>query len=151
LDLARQPGIAPRRVLMQEFMTNVPHGLKWEQAPEAYVFVAVPKASSSRVEPPPVPVVHLQGSDAVTVGDRVVVDYLTSYAGTRGPAYLLDVYSIQRWTAHEPPREDFLAVHRLTCDPPPSKDNWDVWPNPELPGCSDRPPPTHAGKIDGQL
>jgi hypothetical protein len=151
LDLARQPGVAPRRVLMQEFMTYVPRGLKWEQTPEAYVFLAIPQASDSRVEPPPAPVVHLQGNETAALGDKVVVDYLTSYTGSDGPAYTIDVYSIQRWTAHEPPREDFLAVHRLTCDPPTSKDNWDVWPNPELPGCTERPLPTHAGEINGQL
>nr|WP_275577165.1 glycosyltransferase family 39 protein [Dyella flava] len=151
LDLARQPGIAPRRVLMQEFMTYVPSGLKWVQIPEGYVYLVVPKAASSRVEPPPSPIIHLQGNEATIVGDRVVVDYLTSYTGSSGPAYTVDIYSIQRWTAHKPPYEDFLAVHRLTCDPPTSKDNWDVWPNPELPGCSDRPLPTHASDIGGQL
>jgi 4-amino-4-deoxy-L-arabinose transferase-like glycosyltransferase len=152
LDLARQPGIAPRRVLMQEFVTYQPHGMKWERVPEAYVYLAVPGApASSRVEPPVLPDVHLQGKAVATVGDQVVVDLLTSHAGTSGPPYLVDVYGIQRWTAHKPPREDFLAVHRLTCDPPTSKTNWDVWPNPESPGCTGRPMPTSAGDINGQL
>jgi len=151
LDLARQPGVAPGRVLMQEFMTYQLRGQTWQQIPEGYVFLALPKASGSQVLPPEMPPVRLATSDAATLGDRVVVDYLTSYNGTSGPPYVVDVYGIQRWTAHKPPSEDFLAVHRLTCDPPTNKANWDVWPNPEIPGCSDRPLPTHAGSINGQL
>lgn len=152
LDLARQPGIAPRRVLMQEFITYQSHGLKWQPVPEAYVFLAIRQAASdSKVISLPVSDAHLNGSDAVTIGDRVVVDYLTSHAGTTGGAYDVDVYSIQRWTIHHPVHEDFLAVHRLTCDPSTSKTNWDVWPNPASPGCSERPLPTSAGDINGQL
>jgi 4-amino-4-deoxy-L-arabinose transferase-like glycosyltransferase len=152
LDLASQPGVAPRRVLMQEFMTYQFQAKRWQRVPEAYVYIAVPPASgSTRVEPPIVPSVHLQARAAATLGDQVVVDHLTTYTGTSGPPYLVDVYAIQRWTAQKPPSEDFLAVHRLTCDPPVSKTNWDVWPNPESPGCSDRPLPTSAGDINGQL
>jgi 4-amino-4-deoxy-L-arabinose transferase-like glycosyltransferase len=152
LDLARQPGIAPRRVLMQEFMTYQYQAKRWEPAPEAYVFVAVPPAAdSTHLDPPPAPNVHLQSHASSTLGDQVVIDHLTSYSGTTGPSYLVDLYSIQRWTAHKPPREDFLAVHRLSCDPPMSKTNWDVWPDPASPGCSERPLPTSAGDIDGRL
>lgn len=151
LDLARQPGVAPRRVLMQEFMTYEPRVLSWQQVPEAYVFLAIPAASGAHVLAPQLPPVRLQHDDAATLGDRVVVDYLSSYQGSSGPAYTVDVYGIQRWTANKPAQEDFLAVHRLTCDPPTSKTNWDVWPNPETPGCTNRPLPTHAGGINGQL
>nr|WP_225737421.1 glycosyltransferase family 39 protein [Dyella acidiphila] len=151
LDLARQPGIAPRRVLMLEFMTYKLHTLSWQQVPEGYVYLAVPAASGAHVQPPALPAVPLSHGDAATLGDRVVIDYLSSYNGTSGPAYTVDVYGIQRWVAHKKPQEDFLAVHRLSCDPPTTKANWDVWPDPELPGCSGRPLPTHAGAIDGQL
>lgn len=151
LDLARQPGVAPRRVLIQQFMTYHLQSLTWQAVPDGYVFVAVPAASGTPVQAPPMPAISLPHHDAQTLGDRVVVDYLSRYDGNSGPAYTLDVYGIQRWTAGKPPREDFLAVHRLTCDPPASKSNWDVWPGPELPGCSERPLPTQAGSINGQL
>lgn len=152
LDLARQPGVAPHRVLMQEFMTYQPRGLNWQQVPEAYVFLAMPQlASDPQIAPPIVPNVHLQGSSAATIGDRVLVSYLTTYTGPAGGSDNVDVYSIQRWTDRKPVHEDVLAVRRLTCDPPTSKTNWDVWPDPSIPGCSNRPPPTAAGRINGQL
>jgi 4-amino-4-deoxy-L-arabinose transferase-like glycosyltransferase len=152
LDLARQPGVDAGRVLMQEFVTYYLSGLTWHEVPEGYVFLALPKASGSHVLPPAVPPIRVNAQDTAALGDRVVVDRLTSYEGDSGPAYTVDVYGIQRWTARKPPREDVLAVHRLTCDPPTSKANWDVWPDPEIPGCSDRPLPTHAGSnIDGRL
>ncbi|GLQ98900.1 glycosyltransferase family 39 protein [Dyella mobilis] len=152
LDLARQPGVAPRRVLMQEFNADHPYHAKWDPGADGYVYLAIPRASgTSQVEPPPSPAVQLPQEDAATVGDRVVVDYLSSYTGTSGPPYQVDLYSIQRWSPGKPPREDFLAVHRLTCNPPTSKTNWGVWPNPASPGCTERPLPTSAGDIDGQL
>jgi hypothetical protein len=152
LDLARQPGIAPRRVLMQEF-TIYQHGrLAWQKVPEGYVFLAVPPApAGSQVVPPPAPNIPLSGHNETALGDRVVIDYLSTYASPAGAPYLLDTYSIQRWVTGKPAREDFLTVHRLICDPPTSKTNWDVWPDPAYPGCSDRPPPTSAGSIDGRL
>lgn len=155
LDLARQPGIAPRRVLMQEFVTyqrpRLKWQLKWQQNPEGYVFMAIPQAPSGlSIEPPPSPGITLSPNDAATVGERVVVSYLHTYQGADGPAYQLDVYSIQRWNGKKV-HEDFLAVHRLTCDIPTSKANWNVWPDPALPGCSNRPEPTSAGRIDGRL
>lgn len=155
LDLARQPGVAPRRVLMQEFVTylrpRLKWQLKWQQNPEGYVFMAIPQASAgSSIAPPPAPRVQLPAHEAAAIGERVVVSYLDTYQGTDGPAYQVDVYSIQRWNGQKV-YEDFLAVHRLTCDIPPSKANWDVWADPTLPGCSSRPPPTSAGKIDGRL
>jgi hypothetical protein len=155
LDLARQPGVAPRRVLMQEFVTyQRPHlkwQLKWEQNPEGYVFMAIPRASAgSLITPPSTPHQPLSGHDAATIGERVVVSYLDTYQGTDGPAYQVDVYSIQRWNGQNV-HEDFLAVHRLTCDISTSKANRDVWPEPTFPGCSSRPLPTSAGRIDGGL
>lgn len=152
LDLARQPGIAPRRVLMQEFVTYERERLTWQKVPDGYVFLAVPHAPVGvQVVPPPTPTILLTGNSAATIGDRVVVDYLTTYEGPGGTPNLLDTYSIQRWAAKKPPHEDVLAVHRLSCDPPGGKVSWDVWPDPSYPGCSDRPTPTPAGKIDGRL
>jgi hypothetical protein len=155
LDLARQPGVAPRRVLIQEFVTyqrpRLKWQLKWQQNPEGYVFMAIPQASpGSPIEPPPTPNVQLPPHSAAALGERIVVSYLNTYHGTDGPAYQADLYSIQRWNGQSV-HEDFLAVHRLTCDIPTSKVNWDVWPDPTLPGCSNRPQPTSAGKIDGRL
>jgi len=152
LDLARQPGVAPHRVLMQEFVSYQPRGVRWEEVPEGYVYVAIPQAlPASRVEAPVVPDVRLNPKNAATLGDRVVVDYLTTYSHTASPAYDVDVYGIQRWSEKQAVREDFLAVHRLTCDVAVTKSNWDIWPDPTSPGCSGRPPPTSAGKINGQL
>lgn len=156
LDLARQPGVAPRRVLMQEFISYQPRGVKWEDVPDGYVYLAVPKASSSPVvKPPVVPNVPLDKQNAAALGDRVVVEYLTTYTNPVTPAYQVDVYAIQRWSrkksAREPVHEDFLAVHRLTCDTPVTKSNWDVWPDPTYLGCSNLPPPTSAGGVNGQL
>lgn len=152
LDLARLPSIAPRRVLMQEFFSYQPRGVRWEEVPEGYVYLAIPQASpASKVEPPVTSPVSLNPKNAATLGDRVVVDYLTTYSHPATPAYDVDVYSIQRWSKKRSVREDFLAVHRLTCDVAVSKSNWDVWPDPASPGCSDRPPPTSAGSINGQL
>jgi hypothetical protein len=152
LDLARQPGVAPRRVVMQEFNTYERWRLVWRERPEGYIYLAVPQApADSRIAPPPVPNIRLSGHDGAVLGDRVVVDHLSTYEESTGAPYVLDTYSIQRWTSKKPPREDFLSVHRLTCDPPTSKADWDVWPNPEDPGCSDRPLPTSAGRIDGRL
>lgn len=156
LDLARQPGVAPRRVLMQEFIAYQPRGVKWEAVPDGYVYLAVPQASPGPAAKPPVmPNVQLNKQSAATLGDRVVVQYLSTYTNPVSPAYQLDVYAIQRWSgkpsAREPVHEDFLAVNRLTCDTPVTKSNWDVWPDPAYPGCSRLPPPTSAGRVNGQL
>lgn len=155
LDLARQPGVAPHRVLMQEFNTYVRERLKlklkWQATPEGYVYVALPKApAGSPIKPPVIPRVQLTPQDAQVLGDQVIVDYLTSYVGNAGAPYTVDIYSIQRWngkTVHQ----DFLAVQRLTCDQPTTRANWDVWPNPTYPGCSPLPAPTSASRIDGRL
>ena len=153
LDLARQPGVGPRRVLMQEFISYQPRYLRWDKLPEAYVYVAIPAAASS-VTAPPAPDVHLGKQDAAALGERIVVQYLTTYTSPSPPAYQVDVYAIQRWNDHDRQHsvhQDFLAVHRLTCDAPIAKPNWDVWPDPAYPGCSNLPPPTHAGQVDGKL
>ncbi|WP_158543204.1 glycosyltransferase family 39 protein [Dyella psychrodurans] len=152
LDLARQPGVAPRRVVMQEFDTYERWRLVWRRNPEGYVYLAIPQAASgASVEPPPSLDIQLTNHDRATLGDRVVVDLLNTYAGPTRAPYSLDTYSIQRWAPQKPPREDFLSVHRLTCDPATTKADWDVWPDPADPGCSDRPLPTSAGRIDGRL
>lgn len=155
LDLARQPGIAPRRVLMQEFVDYQPRQLRWLGVPSAYVYLAIPAAASGvRVAPPATPEVHWSRHDVAALGDRVVVQYLTTYTSPTQPAYQVDVYAIQRWNLKDksyPARQDFLAVHRLTCDSPVTKSNWDVWPDPTYPGCSNLPPPTSAGKVHGEL
>lgn len=156
LDLARQPGVATRRVLMQEFISYQPRGVKWEDVVDGYVYLAVPKAASGRtVTPPAAPDVRLSKENAAALGDRVVVEYLSTYTNPTQPAYQIDLYAIQRWdrikTAREPVHQDFVAVHRLTCDAPVTKSNWDVWPDPEFPGCSNLPPPTSAGRLNGQL
>nr|WP_255682946.1 glycosyltransferase family 39 protein [Dyella sp. 2HG41-7] len=152
LDLARQPGVAPRRVMMQEFVSYQPRGVRWEEVPEGYVYLAVPQATpASKVEPPVAPNIHLDTKNAPSLGDRVVVDYLTAYSHAATPGYDVDVYGIQRWSTKQSVREDFLAVHRVTCDVAVTKSNWDVWPDPTSPGCSDRPPTTSAGKVNGQL
>ena len=151
LDLARQPGVAPHRVLMQEFNTYERQRLKWKLTwqtdAEGYVYLAIPKAQpgASLKSPPPIPNIHLTGKDDNVLGDSVIVDYLTSYQGNVGEPYTVDVYSIERWdgkTVHE----DFLAVHRLTCDEPTTKANWDIWPDPAYPGCSPLPLPTAPGR-----
>lgn len=155
LDLARQPGIAPRRVLVQQFVDYQPRQLRWLGVPGAYVYLAIPAAvSGAHVAPPATPEVHLNKQDAAALGDRVVVQYLTTYSSPAPPAYQVDVYAIQRWNLKDknnPARQDFLAVHRLTCDAPVTKSNWDVWPDPTYPGCSNLPPPTSAGKVHGEL
>jgi hypothetical protein len=156
LDLARQPGVTPRRVLMQEFVSYQPRGVKWQDVPSGYVYLAVPKASPGpAVKPPAMPMISLDKQNAAALGDRVVVEYLNTYTNPVAPAYQVDVYAIQRWdrrtSAHEPVHEDFLAVQRLTCDAPVSKSNWDVWPDSSYPGCSNLPPPTQPGRVDGQL
>ena len=156
LDLARQPGVAPRRVLMQEFISYQPRGVKWEAVPSGYVYLAVPQASPSAVpKPQAMPNVALDKQAAAALGDRVVIEYLSAYTNPLTPAYQVDIYAIQRWnrktSASEPVHEDFLAVHRLTCDAPVTKSHWDVWPDPAYPGCSSLPPPTSAGRVNGQL
>ena len=155
LDLARQPGVAPRRVLVQQFIEYQPRLLRWIEVPGAYVYLAIPAAASStHVAPPTTPDIHLSRQNAATLGDRVVVQYLTTYTSPTQPAYQVDVYAIQRWDPKDrnyPVRQDFLAVHRLTCDAPVTKSNWDVWPDPTYPGCSNLPPPTSAGKVNGDL
>jgi hypothetical protein len=155
LDLARQPGVAPRRVLMQEFDSNVRQRLKWklkwQTTPEGYVYIAIPKeASGVPVKPPVVPNVQLNRQDTKVLSDKIVVEYLSSYQGNAGVPYTVDVYSIQRWS-EKSVHQDFLAVQRLTCDQPTTKTNWDTWPDPKLPGCSPLPTPTSAGQINGRL
>jgi hypothetical protein len=152
LDLARQPGVAPHRVLMQEFVGYQPRGLKWQAVPEGYVYLAVPQASSGpTIKAPAMPDVHLSKQDAAALGDRVVVDYLSTYTPSTQPAYQVDVYAIQRWDKKKSVHEDFLAVQRLTCDAPVTKSHWDVWPDPTYPGCSNLPPSTSASDVNGQL
>jgi hypothetical protein len=152
LDLARQPGVVPRRVLIQEFVAARPRGLNWESVPQGYVYVAIPPAASAtRVMPPATPQIQLGKGDAAALGDRVVVQYLSTYSSPTPPLYQVDLYAIQRWDRKNVARQDFLAVHRLTCDAPVTKAHWDVWPDPAYPGCSTLPPPTSAGDVDGQL
>lgn len=155
LDLARQPGVAPRRVLLQQFVEHQPRQLRWQEVPGAYVYLAIPAASSSaHVAPPATPDVHLSKQNAAALGERIVVQYLTTYTSPTQPAYQVDVYAIQRWNTknrNDPARQDFLAVQRLTCDAPVTKSHWDAWPDPTYPGCSNLPPPTSAGKVKGDL
>ncbi|RDS83764.1 hypothetical protein DWU98_05465 [Dyella monticola] len=82
------------------------------------------------------------------MGDQVVVQHLTTYENVPKPAYQVDVYAIERWSKGQSVHQDFLAVHRLTCDAPVTKSNRDVWPNPTHPGCSNLPPPTSAGSVN---
>ncbi|GLQ89934.1 glycosyltransferase family 39 protein [Dyella flagellata] len=145
LDLARQPGVAPRRVLLQQFIDYHPRYLRWNAVPEAFVYLAIPPATAgARVAPQVAPEVHLDKRNAAAVGDRVVVQYLSTYANPTQPVYQVDLYAIQRWNKNHAVHQDFLAVHRLTCDAPVSKSNWGVWPDPAYPGCSPLPPPTPA-------
>ena len=155
LDLARQPGVPPHRVLMQEFISYQPRGVKWQDVVDGYVYLAVPTAAPGRTAAPPaVPAMHLSKDNAAALGDQVVVEYLSTYTNPTQPAYQVDLYTIQRWdrkkTARVPVHQDFIAVHRLTCDAPVTKSNWDVWPDPAFPGCSNLPPPS-SGKLAGQL
>lgn len=155
LDLARQPGVAPRRVLIRQFITYQPRYLRWDALPQAYVYVAIPAAvAGTRVAVPPAPEIHMSKQDAAALGERIVVQYLTTYSNLAQPAYQVDIYAIQRWNAKDqknPVHQDFLAVHRLTCDAPIAKPHWDIWPDPAYPGCSDLPPPTPAGGVNGAL
>jgi hypothetical protein len=147
LDLARQHAVMPRRVLVQEFKIYRAHRLGWEETPSGYVFLAIPPASPSLpVQAPPLPDVHVDKNDASAFGNRVVVEYLD----TRPEPYLVDVYSVQRWNAHGV-HEDFIAAHRLTCDPPLTAATADVWPDPSSPGCTERPLPMSKGKLGGGL
>ena len=155
LDLARQPGVPPHRVLMQEFISYQPRGVKWQDVVDGYVYLAVPTAAPGRTAAPPaVPAMHLSKDNAAALGDQVVVEYLSTYTNPTQPAYQVDLYTIQRWdrkkTARVPVHQDFIAVRRLTCDAPVTKSNWDVWPDPAFPGCSNLPPPS-SGKLAGQL
>jgi 4-amino-4-deoxy-L-arabinose transferase-like glycosyltransferase len=152
LDLARQPGVAPRQVLMQQFITYQTRGLRWNDVPDGYVYLAIPKTVfAARNASPAMPVAHLNKENAKALGDRIVVQYLFTYTNPTQPVYQVDVYAIQRWSKQHTVRQDFLAVHRLTCDAPVTKSNWDVWPDPAYPGCSNLPPPTSAGNVNGQL
>ncbi|WP_157971331.1 glycosyltransferase family 39 protein [Dyella sp. C9] len=146
MDLARQPGVAPRRILIQEFQSYHIKRLSWRPAPTAYLFIAIPPAPPGpRVLPPPSPDVRLSHADAAMLSNRIVVDYLTEYAGTAGGAYQLDTYSVQQWTP-KGHTEDFVTVQRLTCNAPVVATRIEVWPDPSYPGCSNRPPPYLSSK-----
>lgn len=155
LDLARQPGVAPRRVLIQQFIAYQPRYLRWDEVPRAYVYVAIPAAAAGAgVTAPSTPTIHLSKQDAAALGERIVVQYLSTYTNPTQPVYQVDLYAIQRWNDKNktyPVHQDFLAVHRVTCDAPIAKPHWDVWPDPAYPGCSKLPPPTDAGQINGKL
>ncbi|RUL70154.1 glycosyltransferase family 39 protein [Dyella choica] len=152
LDLARQPGVAPRRVLLQQFIDYHPRYLRWNAVPEAFVYVAIPPAAAgTQVAQPQAPEVQLDKGNAASVGDRVVVQYLNTYTNPTQPVYQVDVYAIQSWNKHQAVHQDFLAVHRLTCDARVSKSNWGVWPDPAYPGCSTLPPPTSARNINEMI
>ncbi len=135
-ELARAPGVAPARVVVQSFLRGRRKSATWRPVEDGFVFYAIPPAAAGAPLRDPGPLLAMPRGE---LGDRYIVSHLFAYDGTQGPAYTLDGYSLQHVDArHGSIDESFPLVPRATCNPPMHADA-DVRPDASAPGCFPRP------------
>ena len=129
-DLARAPGIAPRRVAVQAFLRGRRVSVKWRMIPDGFVFYALPPAPAGAKLVDPGPLVPMP--DGV-LGDRYVVTLLGPDPQAKTPA---DRFSMQRYSyKNDPGKETFETAPRVSCDLPMRAGD-DIRPDPDAPGCA---------------
>ncbi|SEL63223.1 Dolichyl-phosphate-mannose-protein mannosyltransferase [Pseudoxanthomonas sp. GM95] len=128
-DLARAPGIAPRRIAVQTFLRGRRASTRWRMIPDGFVFYALPPAAPGAPATDPGALVKLP--DGV-LGDRYVVTLL-------GPAHgaaAADTFLMQRFSYKgDAPRQEQVIAPRVSCDLPMRAGD-DIRPDPDAPGCS---------------
>lgn len=125
-ELARQPGVAPRSVVVREFDHFERRGSRWRKNAGAYVFLlgAPPSAEALVTAAPyPFPSNGAGGSD-------VVVRNLYTYDGLDAAStYVIDGYSVRRRLASGADDESTLVVRRTACDHPALLADDSAWPD----------------------
>jgi hypothetical protein len=128
-DLARAPGIAPRRVVMQRFLRGQRRSLSWKPTDDGFVFYVLPPAAAGAAPADPGPLVDMP--DGV-LGNRDVVTLKTSLQDKSQ----VDRFAVQTWSADgRLLREAITSAPHLTCDPPMRADDG-IRPGPDQPGCA---------------
>lgn len=136
-DLARQPGVAPARVAMQSFLRGKRSALSWRPVPEGYVFYAVPAATSQA----PGDVGPAVAMPAGTLGDRYVVAFEGSEAGTGPSQAPLDRFKVERWSRKGgAPVVTQQDVPRARCLVEPAGSGGHAHAAGKQPACFDLPP-----------
>lgn len=127
-DLARAPGIAPRRVVMQTFLRGRRKSVQWKPVEDGFVFYVLPADRPGAAPVDPGPLVDMP--DGV-LGRREVVALLPAQAHGA-----VDRFSEQSWSSDgRLLRNQTTSAPRLACDPPMHADD-DVRPRPDQPGCA---------------
>lgn len=130
-DLARAPGIAPRRVVMQRFLRGQRRTLSWKPTEDGFVFYVLPPAMSGAALADPGPLVEMPEG---VLGNRDVV-------ALQAPSPSLDDagkdhFQVQTWSPLGALLGDRVtSAPRLACDPPMRADD-DIRPDPDTPGCA---------------
>jgi hypothetical protein len=128
-DLARAPGIAPRRVVMQRFQRAQRRSLSWKPTDDGFVFYVLPPAAAGVAPHDPGPLVDMPEG---VLGARDVVTLQTP----SGDAPRIDRFAVQTWSAQgKLLRDAVTTAPRLTCDPPMRADDG-IRPRPDQPGCA---------------
>ncbi|MBD8900316.1 hypothetical protein [Rhodanobacter sp. DHG33] len=125
LDLARQPGIAPRTVEVLTFESHYRRRLQWPSHATAYVLQLRPASAESMP-------VTTAGTASADISQHWLVQYLGTAPGSAVP---VDLFRVRRWPAHGQATEDYLAQRRLACSATVEEDRQDVWHDPRLPAC----------------
>lgn len=127
-DLARAPGIAPARVVMQTFERARRRSTGWGPVEDGFVFYVVPAAAPGAAPADPGPLVAMP---AGTLGKREVVTLLPPAPGQGA----VDRFGVQDWRDGTLQRQDTVSTPQLFCDPPMRADS-EIRPNAKRPGCA---------------
>jgi uncharacterized membrane protein len=132
-DLARAPGIAPRRVAVQTFLRARRTSVKWRMIPDGFVFYALPPLpAGAKPVDPGVPVTMPDG----VLGDHFVLTLLGPMQDAKRPDRVSDGFLIQRYSYKDGEAKDTLELApRVACDRPMHAGD-DIRPDPALPGCA---------------
>jgi len=128
-DLARAPGIAPRRVVLQTFLRARRHTAGWRPTEDGFVFYVLPPAAPGVAAVDPGPLVDMP---AGVLGERDVVTLLDP--PTQTPRGVLDHFLVQAWSDGHLLRSQSVAARRVTCTGPLRADD-DIRPAPDSPAC----------------
>ncbi|MFT4197594.1 MAG: glycosyltransferase family 39 protein [Pseudoxanthomonas sp.] len=137
-ELARQPGVAPARVVVQAFVRGKRSSFSWRPLPEGFVFYALPAAAAGAPPRDPGPLVAMP---AGVLGDRYVVDYLGSDPNPLDAAAPIDRFVIQRWSYKVGATgQETAADPRVHCRLVPAGAQGHARASKMLPACFDLPP-----------
>ncbi|SEL63152.1 hypothetical protein SAMN05428989_2107 [Pseudoxanthomonas sp. GM95] len=133
-DLARAPGIAPRRVVMQSFLRAKRRSMNWRPTEDGFVFYVIPARAVGTPAADPGPLVQMP---AGTLGRRLVVGLQASGAVDDGR----DHFATESWSNDGHLRSEAVtSAPRLACDPP-MRANDGIRPSPTQPGCAPKKAP----------